>query len=175
VVKPERSNYYDLGIQQVLSEAVTVGFDSYYKQSSDLIDEGQFGAPIILTPFNYRHGQVYGVEFTGNYTRGHFQAYGNLAFQRAIGKDIVSSQFSFDPGDLAYIADRYIHLDHEQQMTASGGLAYGWHGHRVSADMLVGSGLRADLALPDGSSIPNGAHLPYYRQVNFGASHAFDG
>ena len=41
--------------------------DSYYKQATDLIDEGQFGAPIILTPFNYAHGQVYGVEFTGNY------------------------------------------------------------------------------------------------------------
>jgi len=27
--------------------------------------------------------------------------------------------------------------------------------------------------LPDGSSIPNGAHLPYYTQVNLGASHVF--
>ena len=43
-----------------------------------------------------------------------------------------------------------------------------------STDVLIGSGLRSDLALPDGSTIPNGAHLPYYRQVNFGASHAFD-
>ena len=174
VVKPERSNYYDLGIEQTFSKSFTAGIDSYYKQSTDLIDEGQFGAPIILTPFNYRHGQVYGVEFTGNYSRGHFQAYGNLAFQRAIGKDIVSSQFSFDPVDLAYIAEHYIHLDHEQQMTASGGIAYAAHGNRLSADMLVGSGLRSDLTLPDGSNVPNGAHLPYYRQVNFGASHAFD-
>ncbi len=39
--------------------------------------------------------------------------------------------------------------------------------------MLVGSGLRADLTLPDGSGIPNGAHLPNYRQVNLGVSHAF--
>jgi outer membrane receptor protein involved in Fe transport len=75
-VRPERSNYYDLGVQQVVSRELTLGVDSYYKQASDLIDEGQFGAPIILTPFNYRYGQVYGVEFTGNYSRGHFQAYG---------------------------------------------------------------------------------------------------
>ena len=74
--------------------------DSYYKQATDLIDEGQFGAPIILTPFNYRYGQVYGVEFTGSYTAGHFQAYGNVALQRAIGKDIVSSQFTFVAGRL---------------------------------------------------------------------------
>ena len=173
VVKAESSNYYDLGLQQVLTRALTVGVDSYYKQATTLIDEGQFGAPIIFTPFNYAHGQVYGVEFTGNYSSGHFQAYANLAFQRAIGKDVVSGQFNFSPDDLAYIASHYIHLDHEQQMTASGGAAYVWHGTRVSGDLLIGSGLRADETLPDGSSIPNGAHLPYYRQVNMGVSHDF--
>jgi len=174
-VKAERSNYYDVGVEQALSPALTVGVDSYYKQAIHLIDEGQFGAPIILTPFNYRYGQVYGVEFTGQYTAGHFQTYGNLAFQRAIGKDFESSQFNFSPDDLAYVATHYIHLDHEQEMTISGGAAYAWQGTRVSGDLLVGSGLRASLTLPDGSVVPNAAHLPYYRQVNLGASHAFDG
>lgn len=173
VVKAESSNYYDVGLQQVITKALTLGVDSYYKQATNLIDEGQFGAPIILTPFNYAHGQVYGVEFTGNYSSGHFQAYGNLAFQRAIGKDIVSGQFNFGADDLAYIASHYIHLDHEQQMTASGGASYVWRGTRFSGDLLIGSGLRADQLLPDGTSIPNGAHLPYYRQVNLGASHEY--
>src|SRR5262249_43995204 len=150
-VRPERANYYDVGVEQVLTKALTLGMDTYYKQSTDLIDEGQFGAPIILTPFNYAHGQVYGVEFTGSYAVSHFQAYGNLAFQRAIGKQIVSSQFNFDPGDLHYILSHYIHLDHEQQMTISAGASYTLRGTRVSGDMLLGSGLRADLALPDGS------------------------
>ena len=45
--------------------------------------------------------------------------------------------------------------------------------------MLLGSGLRADLTLPDGTagapqSIPNGDHLPYYYQINAGMSHDFD-
>ena len=173
-VRPERSNYYDLGVQQTLTKSLSVGVDTYYKQATDLIDEGQFGAPIILTPFNYRYGQVYGVEFTGSYNTGHFSAYGNLAFQRAIGKDIVSSQFQFAPDDIDYIAGHYVHLDHEQQMTISAGASYQWHGTRLSGDLLVGSGLRRDLTLPDGSTIPNGAHLPYYRQVNVGVSHAFD-
>ena len=173
-VKAERSNYYDVGLEQNLSKALTVGVDGYYKQAIHLIDEGQFGAPIILTPFNYRYGQVYGVEFTGQYNVSHFQAYGNLAFQRAIGKHFESSQFNFSPDDLAYVADHYIHLDHEQQMTASGGAAWLWHGTRLSGDLLAGSGLRASLDLPNGTSIPNGAHLPYYRQVNLGAIHAFD-
>jgi outer membrane receptor for ferrienterochelin and colicins len=173
-VKAERSNYYDLGLQQKLTSALTVGVDSYYKQAIHLVDEGQFGAPIILTPFNYRYGQVYGVEFTGTYTSGHFQAYGNLAFQRAIGKDFESSQFNFTADDLAYVATHYIHLDHEQQMTASGGASYEWRGTRVSGDLLIGSGLRTSLGLPDGTAIPNGAHLPYYRQINAGVSHDFD-
>ncbi len=173
-VRAERSNYYDVGIEQTLTKALTVGVDSYYKQAIHLIDEGQFGAPIILTPFKYRYGQVYGVEFTGSYTVSHLQAYGNLAFQRAIGKTFESSQFNFSPDDLAYVANHFIHLDHEQEMTASGGAAYTWRGTRISGDFLVGSGLRASLDLPNGTSIPNGAHLPYYRQVNLGVSHAFD-
>jgi outer membrane receptor protein involved in Fe transport len=173
VVKAERSNYYDVGAQQKLLPNLVVGVDGYYKQATDLIDEGQFGAPIILTPFNYAHGQVYGVEFTGNYTQGHFEAYANLAIQRAIGKDIVTGQFNFGADDLAYIADHYIHLDHEQQVTASGGLAYTLYGTRLSGDFLVGSGLRADETLPDGSTIPNGSHLPYYEQVNLSVNHDF--
>lgn len=173
-VKPERSNYYDVGVQQKLTRELTVGVDSYYKQATDLIDEGQFGAPIILTPFNYRDGQVYGVEFTGNYSVGHFQAYANFAIQRAIGKSIESGQFNFNPDNLAYIAAHYIHLDHEEQVNASAGASYEWQGTRVSGNLIVGSGLRATLTLPDGSAIPNGDHLPYYEQVNLGISHDFD-
>jgi outer membrane receptor protein involved in Fe transport len=172
-VKAESSNYYDVGAQQKLSNELTVGVDGYYKQATNLIDEGQFGAPIILTPFNYAHGQVYGVEFTANYSVGHFQSYANVAIQRAIGKDIVSGQFNFSPDRLAYITDHYIHLDHEQQVTASAGASYEWRGTRVSGDLLVGSGLRSDLTLPDGTDVPNGDHLPYYEQVNLGVSHDF--
>jgi len=48
----ERDNYYDLGVQQkLLDDGLTLGVDSFYKQAQHLIDEGQFGAPIVLTPF----------------------------------------------------------------------------------------------------------------------------
>jgi outer membrane receptor protein involved in Fe transport len=169
----EKANYYDIGVEQRFGNGFTTGVDTYYKQSVNLIDEGQFGAPIILTPFNYRYGQQYGAEFTESYTRGHFNAYLNYATQRARGKQIETAQFNFGADDLAYIADRWISLDHEQQYTGSAGASYEWRNTLFSADMLYGSGLRADLALADGSSIPNGAHLPYYRQVNLGVSHAF--
>ena len=177
----ERANYYDLGVQQKVISGLTVGLDSYFKQSVNLIDEGQFGAPIILTPFNYRNGRQYGLEFTANYTAGPLTAYLNLAAQSAKGKDIDSAQFNFAPEDLAYIANNYIHLDHEQQQTASGGVSYLlWTDTRLSVDFLYGSGLRADLELPPGvttayggTGIPNGEHLPYYTQVNFGSTHVF--
>ncbi len=169
----EQANYYDIGVQQKLSRRITVGLDTYYKQSHNLIDEGQFGAPIILTPFNYAHGRQYGAELTGNYTDEALSAYLNLAYQSARGKDIDSAQFNFSQDDLNYIASRYIHLDHEQQVTASGGISYLWWGTRYSADFLFGTGLRADEDLPDGDSIPNGAHLPSYTQVNLGVSHVF--
>jgi len=176
----EHANYYDLGVQQKLTQSFTVGVDTYYKQSVNLIDEGQFGAPIILTPFNYRYGKQYGAEFTANYTTKTLSAYFNFAAQSAKGKQIDSAQFNFAPEDLAYIANNYIHLDHEQQKTASGGASYLWRDTRFSADFLLGSGLRADEPLPDGettayggTSIPNGAHLSYYTQVNSGLTHVF--
>ncbi len=177
----EHANYYDAGVQQKVTRHLTIGLDTYYKQSTNLIDEGQFGAPIILTPFNYRYGKQYGAEFTTNYTTASFNAYLNLAVQSAKGKDIDSAQFNFSPTDLDYIANNWIHLDHEQQHTASGGVSYVHEDTRVSADFLMGSGLRADLELPPGQTngyggddIPNGEHLPYYTQVNAGISHVFD-
>ncbi|HEY3637513.1 MAG TPA: TonB-dependent receptor [Rhizomicrobium sp.] len=169
----ERANYFDAGAQQKFFDKLTLGIDSFYKKSVDLIDEGQFGAPIILTPFNYQDGKQYGAEFTANYTDGPLSAYGNLALLHATGEHIVSSQFNFDPDELAYISDHYIHLDHEQALTMSGGASYNWQGTIVSTDLIYGSGLRADLLLPDGEAIPNGAHLPAYVQVNLGLSHSF--
>ncbi len=169
----ERANYFDVGVSQVLPHHVTVGLDSYYKYDKDLGDEGQFGAPIILTPFNYASGRQYGVELTANYSHGPLSAYGNFAAQSAQGKNIITSQFEFSPSALAYIAGHYINLDHSASFTASGGVSYLWRGTRLGGDVLYGSGLRADLDLPDGEVIPNGQQLPGYTQVNLSISHKF--
>ncbi|MBA2934951.1 TonB-dependent receptor [Sphingomonas sp. CGMCC 1.13654] len=175
----ERQNYFDAGVEQKFG-AFTVSIDGYYRKSKNLIDEGQFGAPIILTPFNYRHGKIHGVEGSISYQRGPWMIYGNFAYAKAQGKDIVSSQFSFDPGDLTYIANHYIYLDHDQTYTGSAGISYSFEdgflrGSKLGGDMLYGSGLRTDLELPNGDDIPNGAHLKGYAQFNLTASHKFDG
>ena len=171
----ERANYYDFGVEQkLLDNALTLGVDSFYRQAQHLLDEGQFGAPIILTPFNYRYGLIGGVELTANYSVSDFSAYGNLSFQAAHGKEWESSQFNFSPDALAYLQQNYIHLDHEGRVAASGGASYAWRGIRISTDLIFGTGLRQDLMLPDGVSIPNGDHLPSYLQVNLGLTHGFD-
>jgi len=125
----------------------TIGVDSYYKQSHNLIDEGQFGAPIILTPFNYTYGKQYGLELTNSFTASDFTAYLNLAWQYAHGKDIDSAQFNFGADDLASSLRNYIHLDHEQEITASGGVSYVWesHAHQCRLSTCSGCG-RPDLA-----------------------------
>ena len=95
----QREDYYDVGAQQKLfGRHLTLGIDGYYRSSTHLIDEGQFGAPIILTPFNYAKGHITGVELTVNYVNGPFTLYGNAAYERAMGKDIETSQFSFGAG-----------------------------------------------------------------------------
>ena len=55
-VKPERSNYYDVGVDQVVLPGLTMGVDAYYKNARDMIDDGQFGAAVVLTQFNYARG-----------------------------------------------------------------------------------------------------------------------
>ncbi|VTZ24518.1 Outer membrane receptor proteins, mostly Fe transport [Methylocella tundrae] len=165
-VKAERSHYFDLGVTQLVVPGFTVGVDGYYKLATNLIDEGQFGAPIILSAFNYASARVGGVEFTASYDVGPWSIYGNAAYSRAMGINIISSQFNFAPDELAYIQQNYIHLDHDQTWTASAGAAYTFNqgtkfATRVSVDLVAQSGLRASTA-----TVPNGASLPEYAAVN---------
>ncbi len=164
----ERSHYFDVGAQQKVG-ALTLGVDAYYKSVRNLIDEGQFGAPIVLTPFNYKKGYIRGVDFSASYAHGPFSAYANFSLSKAQGKDIDSAQANFHPGDLAYIATNYIYLDHIQTYTASAGASYKFGATRVSADLLFGSGLRRD------GAVPNGDHVPSYTQVNVSVVHDFAG
>jgi len=168
-VLPEHDNYFDAGIQQNLLPGWRVGLDAYFKQARDLIDEGQFGAPVILSAFNYQKGQVGGIEASTSYDRGPWSLYANVANSRAVGKNIVSAQFNFGAAELAYISDHYIYLDHNETWAGSGGAAYSaFTGTscpaRFSADMVVGSGLRAD------GTVPNGIALPGYYVINLSAT-----
>lgn len=172
-VQPERSNVFDVGVKQKVLPGLELGVDAYYKEARNLLDDGQFGAAYVLTAFNYDRARNVGVEFTGNYVNGNFRAYANLAIAQQKATNITSNQFLFDPDDLAYIQSHYIFTDHAQRYSGSAGASYLWNDTTFSANMIFGSGLRADLVNPDGSVVPNGAHLPFYTQFNFGVAHEF--
>jgi outer membrane receptor protein involved in Fe transport len=169
-IKNERANYFDVGVVQQALTGLTVGVDAYYKYARNLLDEGQFGAPIVLTPFNYHTGINKGVELSTNYNVGNFTFYGNLAIASQVAKGIDSAQFNFSPSDLASADSMFVNTDHSQLKTASAGVAYLWHGTRFTADMIAGSGLRTQ---PDNDLVFNGETVPSYQQVNLGISHVF--
>ena len=167
LVQPERSHYFDAGITQKIFPELEVGVDAYYKLAHDLLDDGQFGAALVLDAFNYEKAVNKGVEVKANYNWGGFNAYGNVAVGDQKGKNIISNQFLIDPADLTFIANHYIFTDHSQTITVSAGLSYLWEGTRFGADLIYGSGLRTDGAVPNGDSVPA------YTQVNLGVSHEF--
>ncbi len=164
-VLPERSHYFDAGVVQQITPNLQVGIDAYYKISRDLLDDGQFGAALILSGFNYEKAYNSGVELSATYKDGNFSAYGNLAWARQVATNVVSNQYLFGADELAYIASHYINTDHAQQWTGSAGASYLWDGTRFSASMVYGSGLRSGFANTD--------HVAPYATANLGISREF--
>ena len=156
----DRSHYFDAGVTQEVIPGLNLGVDAYYKKSSQLIDEGQFGPALIFETFNYNKGRVYGVEATGSYDVKGLTTYGNFAYSVAQGNEVTSGQFNFAPAELKFINSHYVFLDHDQTFSASGGIAYTWNGYTASVDGIYGSGLRKGFA--------NTGNLPFYIQLNAG-------
>lgn len=175
-VKAERESYFDAGIEQKLGRGLTLALDAYYKEKRNLLDEGRFGASLVNSPFNYAEGYAWGVELRADYTHGPWSLYANVARGEEKARDVVSSQYFFNPAELTYIATNYIYTDHSQNWTLSGGASVALPnrlGKLVpSVDFLYGDGLRT--ADPTGT-IPNGAKLPGYVVANIGVGQTFDG
>jgi outer membrane receptor protein involved in Fe transport len=185
-VLPERSNYFDAGVDQKIPfgcytssgkdcTTLDLGLDAYYKIAKDLIDNGNFGQALVLSAFNYAEGITEGIELSGKFNSGNFQAYGNLAVGQEKATQPVSNQYLFDNttplADLGgltafqYAQTHWISTDHSQIVTASAGLSYLWQGTRFSTDMIYGSGLR--------SGDDNISTESPYAQFNAGVSHEF--
>lgn len=168
-VKSERTNYYDVGISHQVNSKLTLTADAYYKHIRNMLDEGQFGQALIMTPFNYARGMAKGLELSAIYDEKDWGGYLNMAFQKAQGSDINSGQSLFGLDELAYIQSHAIYVDHDQTRTLSGGGHYRFGDSQLSADVLYGSGLRRT---PDGGA-PNSARLPSYVTVNTTLTHTW--
>lgn len=166
-VLPERSHYFDIGIDQKVFDGLTMGADAYYKVATDQIDDGQFGQAVVLTQFNYAEGYSEGLELKAKYQKGGFTAYANFSANRTMAKDVVSNQYLFtDPVELAYIDNNYHFTDDAQIFTASAGVSYRWDKTLVSLDGIFGSGLPTGFA--------NLETVQPYTTFNVGISHDFD-
>ena len=164
--RPERSHYFDVGIDQTIATGLTVGSDVYYKIATDFLDDGQFGQAVVLTQFNYAHAYSEGVEFKAKYRHEGFTAYANLAVNTTKARDVVTNQFLFDPVEFAYLSNHYIYTDDAQTITGSTGASFRWDDMLVSTDAIYGSGLRTGFA--------NLQAVPAYLQVNLGVSRKLD-
>ena len=172
-VKPERSNYYDVGVDQVVLPGLTVGLDAYYKDARDMLDDGQFGAAVVLTQFNYAEGYSEGGEFKLKYTNGNFKAYANFAYNITEGKDVESNQYLIDAADYNYLLTHWHYTDDMQLMTGSAGASYRWYDTLFTISLIYGSGLRSGDLESTPPVPPNSEHTPPYAVVNVGVSHDF--
>jgi outer membrane receptor protein involved in Fe transport len=165
-VKSERSNYYDAGLAFQVSPQLTLSADGYYRDVRHLQDEGQFGNALIYSAFNYAQGRIYGLDLAANYKDKRWSAYANLGLTHARARQVETGQFNFEQDELDYIANHWVHLDHEQKLSASAGFNMQLdQGYAVGASALFGSGLRNDFA--------NTRHLPAYTTVNADISKTF--
>ncbi|MBV8036118.1 TonB-dependent receptor [Roseateles sp.] len=166
-VRSERSNYYDVGAAWQVTPQLTIGIDGYYRQVRHLQDEGQFGNALIFSAFNYEQGRIYGAELSASYKDKRWSSYLNLGFTHARGRGIETGQFNFGQEEQDYIQSHWVHLDHEQKLSASAGVAWHLDGDlTLSADALFGSGLR--------NGFVNTSHLPGYASVDVAAAKSFN-
>jgi outer membrane receptor protein involved in Fe transport len=164
-VKPERSHYFDVGVDQVLLPGLTVGLDGYYKIATDLIDDGQFGQAVVLTQFNWARGYSEGAEAKLKYKSGNFTAYGAFAFNITRATDAVANQYLLDQETYNFLLTNYHYTDDMQMFTGSAGVSYRWDQMLFSANMKYGSGLPTGFA--------NSSFNQPYTTVNVGIAREF--
>jgi outer membrane receptor protein involved in Fe transport len=202
-VLPERSHYFDAGVDQKFKfgcgadpkscSTLELGVDAYYKFAHDLIDNGQFGQALVLSAFNYARGYNEGIEFKGKFTSGNLQVYGNVAVAQQRATDPVSNQFLFDNtvplADLGgltrlqFLQTNFIYTDHNQFVTASAGALYQFCGRVATAAEAFGDnglswcGIKLSADMIYGSGLRNGdaniGTVPAYTQVNLGIKREF--
>lgn len=164
-VVAERAHYFDVGVLQQLTPALSVGLDAYYKDATDFADVGQFGNALVFSAFNFAQGRIAGAELTGSYRQDDLRAYTNLTLSRSLGFGIRSGEHNFEPEELAHINSNWTTVDHNQAVTISTGASYPIWGVQFDLNGLIGSGLARGFV--------NSETLPAYGLINAGASRKF--
>ncbi|AFW02549.1 hypothetical protein BAR24_11155 [Gluconobacter oxydans] len=163
--KVEKSHYVDGGILQRITPEFQITLDAYAKWAHDLTDLGQFGRAVILAPFSYKRGRVYGAEFGSSWRHGPWSLFGNFSYVKTSARDINSAQYQFDTAELAYIKTHAIQLDHQGEFTSTAGASWTTKHDMAYIDFVYGYGLRSGFA--------NLEKQPAYEVFNIGYQHTF--
>lgn len=143
---PQRENYYDVGVSQNVGSHLTLGLNTYYRQITNLQNDGQFGAAPIYAIFDYEYGHVSGSEFTASYNNGPSRLTSTSPTAKRWASTSSPASITSIPKN-SPISTTTIYPEHD----------------------LFGTGLRRD-----GYSPPNGLAMPDYFQLNLSVSHDFD-
>jgi outer membrane receptor protein involved in Fe transport len=158
---------WDVGYTHQFTPHLQWAQDSYFRIDRHYIDEGEFGFVPLHAPFNYVRGYGAGIENTLTYNVRDFSLRATAFVAREEDRGVATGQYNFPPlGQLEYIGNHYIILDHTPLLGMSGGMAYQWGDYKFMIDALYSSGLRGGFA--------NNDQLPVVWQVNLGAMRKFD-
>jgi outer membrane receptor protein involved in Fe transport len=162
----ETDSTWDVGYTHQFTLRLQWAQDSYFRIDRHYIDEGQFGFVPLDAPFNYVRGYGAGIENTLSYNVRDFGLRATAFVAREEDRGVATGQYNFPPlGQLQYIDNHYIILDHTPLVGISGGIAYRWRDYKFTFDGLYSSGLRGGFGNTD--------QLPVVWQINIGAVRKF--
>ncbi len=137
-IKPEKDNYYELGVDQQAGPSHVVSVTAYYKQATDLLDDAQLLNTALQQPFNWAKGYAYGLELSAHGKLSeHWSDYLNYSYGMAKGNGISGGLFAIPSPP----ANGYQVLDHVQRHTASAGVTYNQKSYWWTLIGKYGSGL----------------------------------
>ena len=141
---------WDVGYTHQFTPHLQWAQDSYFRIDRHYIDEGEFGFVPLDAPFNYVQGLRRWDRKHLTYNVRDFSLRATAFVAREEVRGVATGQYNFPPlGQLEYIDNHYIILDHTPLLGMSGGMAYQWRDYKFTIDGLYSSGLRGGFANTD--------------------------
>lgn len=140
-IKAEDDEFFDAGINRRMPMDFNASLEGFFMWANDKLDLAQFGNTYVFAPLQYKHGRLWGADFSLAKNARRFSAYFNFSYTIAQATDIVAGQFlAGDPEEVAYVAHHWIYLDDNQEFTSSAGASYRVGGFLLMVDGIWGNG-----------------------------------
>ena len=151
---PEESDQIDAAFDWAVSPKMTITVDAYRKTAKNLLDEGQFAAPLATVPFNFAKGRSVGADAQVAWRDGALSTWFGVSIRRVRGERIVSSQYNFSTAALNYLSRHWIDLDGGERADAAAGVNWRADKMVLSAVATYGSGAVATKKTPNDDQLP---------------------